>query len=97
VGAVDSWDEIFAFRAADCSAAFERALAIGRNREESFVNEEGDRVVWRFAEVVTLDELRTDDLDGAEVYCAVLGAPSGDVPFNAVFRPDESEPGMTGV
>jgi hypothetical protein len=54
-------------------------------------------VVWRFAEVVTLDELRADDLDGAEVYCTVLGAPSSGVSFNAVFRPDQSEPGMTGV
>jgi hypothetical protein len=97
VGAVDSWDEIFVFRAADRSAAFQRALEIGRNREESFVNGDGDWVVWRFAEVVTLDELRADDLDGAEVYCTVLGAPSSGVSFNAVFRPDQSEPGMTGV
>lgn len=70
VGAVDSWDEIFVFKAADRVAALQRALEIGRNREESYVNGDCDRVVWRFAEVMTLDELRADDLDGAEVYWA---------------------------
>lgn len=48
-------------------------MEIGRNREESYANGEGDRVVWRFAEVVTVDELRADDLDGAEVQCPVEG------------------------
>jgi hypothetical protein len=67
VGAVDSWDEIFVFRAADRVAAFQPALEIGRNWEESYVNGDGDRGVWRFAEVVTVDQLRADDLDGAEV------------------------------
>ena len=65
--AVDSTMNVLLLAASSWDNAFERALALGRSREESYRNGAGERVDWRLVEVTTLDEL-SDDLDGREVY-----------------------------
>jgi hypothetical protein len=97
-GAVDAWDEVFLLRAEDRDEAFTRALEIGRDREETYVNADGESVLWLFAEVVTLDEVRTNHLDGVEVYCSVTSVPTGSKKVSDhVFKPEESTPGSTGI
>jgi hypothetical protein len=97
-GAVDAWDEVFLQRASDWDKAFERALEIGKGREETYTNADGASVVSRFAEVVTLDEIRTNQLDGAEVFSSVAHVPTGNnTTSEHVFNPEESTPGSTGI
>ena len=50
-----SWFSASLLRASDWDKAFERALEIGKGREETYTNSDGESVVWRFAEVVHLE------------------------------------------
>lgn len=97
-GAVDAWDEVFLIRANDRDQAFARALEIGRSREETYVNGDGETVVWLFAEVLTLDHIQADQLDGAEVFSVVSSVPAGSRNVSEhTFNPEESDPGLTGI
>lgn len=73
-----------------------RALELGHDHEEDYVNSEGDRVVWRFAAIEALGELSANDLDGIEVYSepeAMLETTS----IYTIFSPEAYEPINTGV
>lgn len=59
---------VHVFRASEWDSAFQRALELGRSHEEEYTNDAGRVVRWTLAEVVSLDLLKADDLDGAEVY-----------------------------
>jgi hypothetical protein len=97
-GGVDAWDEVFLLRAEDRAEAFTRSLEIGTTREEAYTNANGEAVVWHFAEVVTLDRLRTNELDGAEVFSSVTAVPTGSTVLSEhVFHPEDSTPGLTGI
>lgn len=67
------------------------ALAIGRSLERT---EHGEsRIEWRLAEVLTIDVLNSQDLDGAEVHCKFIDMVPGDsVPFGAEPHPKASTP-----
>ena len=88
---------VVVFRAADRDAAFARALALGRALETTYANGDGEEVRWRLAEIVTLDQLKRDDLDGAEVYFTFEDEPTERLPFETVFHPADSEPRETGT
>lgn len=97
-GAVDARDDVFLLQAADWDEAFARALEIGRGREETYINADGEAVVWLFAEVVTLDEVRGSQLDGAEVFSSVTSVPPASKKASEhVFSPEKSTPGLTGT
>ncbi len=97
-GAVDAWDEVFLIQAAHRDQAFARALEIGRGKEETYVNGDGETVVWLFAEVLTLDLIHADGLDGAEVFSVVSSVPPGSKSSaEHVFNPEKSTPGLTGI
>ncbi|HET6228755.1 MAG TPA: DUF4288 domain-containing protein [Longimicrobiaceae bacterium] len=92
-GSVRSMECVHVFRSSGWESAFQRALELGRTHEESFVNVDGERVKWVLAEIVSLDFLRTNELNGAEVYSATTDVlPEGVVPFDHYFRPEESDP-----
>lgn len=96
-GAVEAWDGVFLVQAADRERAFARALEIGRSKEETYVNGDDEPVVWLFAEVLTLDQIRTD-LDGAEIFSVVSRVPPGGKSASEhAFSPEESTPGLTGI
>jgi hypothetical protein len=92
-------DRVYTFRSTDFDAAFDRAIAIGRDQESSFVNWDGDRVQWRLAEILSLNLLGAGELGGAiDVHSEP--APMGETdraPFDTVFHPDRSQPKSTGV
>lgn len=86
-------DSVFVFRAEGFEDAFGRALALGRKAEESYRNEAGDTVAWRLKEVLTLDAIKDEDLDGAEVaYQALDIAPGQVYALDTAFEPEKSEP-----
>ena len=89
-------DSVFVFRAADFDDAFRRALALGRKQEQEYVGGEGKRVRRRLKEVVSLDIISADDLDGAEVYSEPVDLATGEASdFDQVFTPESSKPTQT--
>jgi hypothetical protein len=96
-GAVDTNLVVHVFRAADWDDAFRRALELGVTHNRSYKNNAGETVEWRFAEVLTLDNLgNAPDLDGREVHSLVTGE-SDPLPFDTSLSPEDSDPGQTGV
>jgi hypothetical protein len=98
VGINSYWQSVFVFRAPSREEAFVRALALGRGQEATYDNGDGEEVRWRLMKVETLDELASEDLDGAEVYSDRFDPlPDDDTPFDAEFRPEEYQPLYSGV
>jgi uncharacterized protein DUF4288 len=59
-------------RATDPEAAYARALQLGAEEADSYLNSEGDRVRWEFVGLSDLTELLEQDLqDGTEVYSTI--------------------------
>jgi hypothetical protein len=96
LGAHRYMDSVFVFRSSDFDAAFKRALELGRSQESSFLNNLNQHVVWKLKEIVSLDQLDAQSLDGVEVYSepVALGADE-QIPFDAEFHPEESTPTQT--
>jgi hypothetical protein len=92
-GWLDYSDSLFMLKAVDFKSAFECALAIGRKREESFINDAGDTVVVQLKEVLTLDMVRAASLDGAEIFHESMDIPKADL--GAKLKPEESQPRQT--
>ena len=89
-------DSVILMRATSFRDAFRRALEVGRQQEEEFVNEDGDRVRWRLKEIISLDIIGNEDLDGREVYSEPVDVPEEDqCPFDQEFEPEKSEPPQT--
>ncbi len=89
-------DSVHVFRAEDYDDAQARALSIGRSHEQEYNNHEEMLVRWRFKEIVSLDAIKPDDLDGAEVYSEPFELEDDErIPFDTVFHPEDSEPTST--
>lgn len=104
-GADGYMDSVYIFRQGDVedwtvlwSRAFQRALELGRQQEQEYLNPDSQRVRWRLKEIISLDIVRAESLDGAEVYSEPADLASGDsIPFDAVFAPERSVPTQTGI
>jgi hypothetical protein len=95
-GAVDYSDSVYLFRSTDFESAFYRALAIGRTCEREYLNADKKRVRSRLKEIISLDIVTADDLDGAEVYSEPVALEEGaQIPFDATFNPERSRPTQT--
>jgi len=89
-------DCVHIFRAEEWDDALQRAIVLGREHEKEYRNAEGHAVRWRLMEVVSLDLIRSETLDGAEVHSTLTEIPSADaVAFDATFNPEESRPVQT--
>lgn len=89
-------DSIHVFRASDWDDALRRAVALGRGHEQEYVNADGDRVQWRLREVLSLDLIRADDIDGAEVHSAISDVTADDALSLATeLHPERSRPAQT--
>ena len=89
-------DCVFMLKAADFEAAFERAVSIGFASEEEYQNSEGQIVRWKFTEIISLDVIQSEDLDGCEVYSEPTHLSSRDmIPFEFEFNPRASKPLQT--
>lgn len=96
-GCIDCEDSVYLVKAPEFADAFQRLIAIGRAREKTYRNVEGEETRERFVGVTTLDALRATDLDGAEVASKFLESDDPSYTFDAVLHPEESEPGHQGV
>jgi hypothetical protein len=90
-------DGVFLFRADDWDDAFQKALALGRREEREYVNGEGERVRWRFAEVLQMHGgIDSDrDLEGQEVMTEMLWdhiEVGYDDLFDGELHPEQSDP-----
>ena len=95
-GAARYMDCVHLMRATDFEHAMTRALALGRTHESEYKNAERQLVRWRLQEVVSLDAIPKEDLDGAEVYSEPKPLEEGSsIPFDTDFRPEDSEPTQT--
>lgn len=90
-------DVIHVFRAVDWQDAMQRAIALGRDHEQTYTNADGHKVSWRLKEVLTLDMLLAPVLDGAEVNSALLEIPPGEAEslVEDSLRPQDSQPTQT--
>ncbi len=88
-------DSIHVFRAADWDDAFARALALGRSHEEEYVNANGDEIRWRLTEILSLDLVAGNSLDGAEVHRMTGRLAAEERHSEGSLDPEGSDPGQT--
>jgi hypothetical protein len=63
---------------------------------QNIVNAEGQRVLWRFKEVISLDIILAEDIDGAEIHSELIHLNKEDIiPFDSRFDPSSSKPFQT--
>jgi len=95
-GAVRHMDSVYVFRSADFQTAFKRALDLGKSQERSYLNADKKKVEWKLAEIVSLDIIAAESLDGAEVYSEPDDLAPGDTfPIDVELHPERSEPTQT--
>jgi hypothetical protein len=95
-GGYSYMDSVILFQSTDFDSAFTKALQLGRKREESYLNDENHQVVWKLKEIISLDIIDFNSLDGVEVYSETVDLDPGElIPFNAEFRPEQSQPTQT--
>ncbi len=89
-------DLVFVFRAKDFNDAFKKALELGYKQEEEWLNIYTERVRWRFKEILALDIIKAESLDGVEVNSESFDVPADqEIPFDSEFYPQQSEPKQT--
>ena len=95
-GATRYMDNVYVFLGRDFDGAMQRAIDLGRSEEEEYMNKYGERVRWRLKEVISLDMIRSESLDGAEVYSEPVDLEPGEIiPFDQTFNPEDLEPTQT--
>ncbi|MCP4681494.1 MAG: DUF4288 domain-containing protein [Desulfobacterales bacterium] len=89
-------DSVYVFLEGDFDGAMRRAIHLGRSEEEECMNKYGERVRWRLKEVISLEIIRSESLDGAEVYSEPVDLEPGEIiPFDQTFNPEDSDPTQT--
>jgi hypothetical protein len=94
-GLVRYSDSGFLLRAVDFESAFQRALEIGHKNQRQYANADSQRVVWKFAEVLALDIIRAESLDGAEIYSEPVAGVEPAWTVDQAFNPEASRPTQT--
>ena len=95
-GAGRYMDSVYVFRSADFQTAFQRALDLGKSQERAYLNADKQRVKWKLAEIVSLDIIAAESLDGVEVYSEPVDLAPGDAfPIDVELHPERSEPTQT--
>lgn len=92
VGADTLNDCVVVFRATDFEPAFDKAISIGKAKEEKYKNAYGRIVAWKLVEIISLDILGPTIRDGQEVYSEPVHLRKKDViPYGTKFRPRKSK------
>jgi hypothetical protein len=96
IGALEYMDSMYLLSASDFDSAFQRALSIGRSKEQEYLNGDGQRVRWRLARVMALDSLPSGLQDGVEVYSERIDVEvGGAMSFDTPLQPELPVPGQT--
>src|SRR5690242_2065383 len=91
-------DSVYVFRSQDWATAFQRAIELGKQQEKEYLNADNCQVRWRLKEIISLDWLFAQSLDGAEVYSESVAVGAGDsIRFDTAFEPEKSTPIQTGI
>lgn len=89
-------DSVFLLRAEEFAGALAEALRIGRARERTYTNGNGDTVRWALASIISLDALGPELHEGIEVHSEPIAGRDGErLPFDTVFHPELDEPVQT--
>ena len=88
-------DSIYVFRSTDFDDAFRKAINIGRSQEKSYLNDADELVEWRLKEIISLDLIKPQSLDGAEVYSEPVEPAASDSLIDNGFHPEDSNPTQT--
>jgi uncharacterized protein DUF4288 len=88
-------DSIYVFQSTDFDAAFRKAMDIGRSQERNYLNDADELVQWRLKEIISLDLIRPQSLDGAEVYSEPVEPAASDFLIDNAFHPEDSNPTQT--
>ena len=59
------------------------------------MNGNGEKVLWKLKEIVSLDVIRRKNLDGIEVYSEFVEPKEKIEPFDSLFCPEISKPTQT--
>lgn len=94
-GLVRYSDSVYIFRATDFETAFQRALETGQENRREYMNADGQQVVWKLAEVLALDIIRAESLDGAEVYSEPVPGAEPSWTIEQTLHPERSKPSQT--
>ena len=94
-GLVRYSDSLYLFQSSDFEVAFGKALEIGHRNEQSYLNAEGQRVVWRLAKVISLDIIRAESLEAAEIYSEPVSGSDPTLGIDYTFLPEQSSPNQT--
>jgi len=99
LGAVTEEESVYVFKARDRDAAVRRFLELTRADDEEYRNAEGERVRWAVVSLETVDDLGEGRLSEREVHSrwTEIEPPNAAVSIDSVFRPEDSEPGRSGV
>jgi hypothetical protein len=91
LGAIRCEDDVSLLSADGWEEARQKAILLGRSREETYLNSDGQRVRWAFDRLITLDCIG-DIHDGVEIYSqsAEIGDPS--VSYDHEFHPEAVDP-----
>jgi hypothetical protein len=96
IGANRYMDSVYLFQSTDFDAAFKRALELGKSQEKSYLNADDLQVVWKLKEVMSLDSIAAESLDGIEVYSEPVDLGQEElIPFHSEFHPERSQPTQT--
>lgn len=95
IGLLEYSDSLYLFQSSDFEAAFQKALEIGYRNERSYRNGEGQRVVQKVAEVVSLDMIRSESLEAAEMYSEPIPGSDATLGIDHTFHPERSLPNQT--
>ena len=89
-------DSVILLRAVSRENAFALALEQGRQREQSYRNNDGLGVRWRLASVVSLDEIAGENLNGTEILSMpVEPEEPSQFDWDHEFQPERSVPAET--
>ena len=94
IGATSVNDGVFVVWADEWEEVLQTALKLGREQESEYLNGDGQRVRWRFAEVLQIhsSSIRDgDEIEGQEVMTEFLDDVP-ELPFDAEFHPESSRP-----
>lgn len=96
IGGISQMDSIYIFRAPSFREAKNTAIILGRQAENEYTNADGQCVRWKLKEILTLDEIENQKLDGAEVYSESIDIQNSDeYRFEVDFHPELSSPTQT--
>jgi hypothetical protein len=98
-GAIAKELSVYVFRATTRRTAVARLLEMARRQDKQFVNGYGERTRWVVISVETVDELTDGRLSDMEVFSEITDFIPADstVSFDAVFTPDVTSLGWSGV